>query len=221
MKKISVYDLKGKEVAKILLPKEIFGEKVNEKLISQAVRVFLANQRQGTRKVKTRGEVVGSRRKIWRQKGTGRARHGDRYAPIFVGGGIAHGPRQKDYSLRLNKKARKRALFSALSAKLNEDKIKVVKGISSLGNKTKEMVEFLENLKLLGKNKKLDEKVLMVLTKREENIIRAGGNIGKLKMMEAEMINCYEVLKREWLVLDKEAVKVLKERFLSEKKKGK
>ena len=113
--KQSVYDTKGNLAESIVLPKEIFDVKVNDPLMAQAVRVYLANQRRGTVKTKSRGEVKISTRKIYRQKGTGRARHGAASAPIFVGGGIAFGPRQRDYSLKLNQKMKKAALFIQLS----------------------------------------------------------------------------------------------------------
>jgi large subunit ribosomal protein L4 len=118
--KLSVYDLKGAIAESLTLPKEIFGAKINNSLMAQAVRVYLANQRRGTLKTKSRGEVAISTRKIYRQKGTGRARHGAKSAPIFVGGGIAFGPKPRDFSMKLNQNMRRVALFSALSAKLRD-----------------------------------------------------------------------------------------------------
>jgi len=221
MSKVDVYDLGGKKVEEIELPSEIFEVDVNEKLVAQAVRVYLAKARQGTRLVKTRGEVVGSRRKIWRQKGTGRARHGDRYAPIFVGGGIAHGPKAKDFSLKLNKKMRKKALRCSLSAKFAEGKVKIVVGIEKLTGKTSQMAEVLGNLGLFKKGKRVEEKILLVLAKNRDKVIRGGRNIENLKICQVRLINCYEVLANRWLVLEKESVGVLKETFLGGEKKEK
>src|SRR6185437_7247197 len=116
---VDVVGIDGKVTGKIALPGEIFGEKLNKALLAQAVRVYLANQRQGNASTKTRGEVDGSTRKIYRQKGTGRARHGSVRAPIFVHGGIAHGPKPRDFSLTMPQKMKQKALFSALSTKLS------------------------------------------------------------------------------------------------------
>jgi large subunit ribosomal protein L4 len=135
--KIDVLDLTGKVQTSIDLPAELFGAKVNKQIMAQAVRVYLANQRQGTQSTKTRGEVTGSTRKIYRQKGTGRARHGGITAPIFVGGGIALGPKPRDYGLSLPKKMRRVALASALTSQLNAGKVKVVDGFDTIEPKTK------------------------------------------------------------------------------------
>src|SRR3989338_5152877 len=124
-----VFDTKGALKKTIDLPKEIFGVQENNILLAQAVRVYLANQRQGTVSTKTRGEVAGSTRKIYRQKGTGRARHGSIRAPIFVHGGLVFGPKPRDYSMKFPKKMRKAALASALSSKVNDAQVKVVDGL--------------------------------------------------------------------------------------------
>ena len=141
-----VYNTQGKVVSKIGLPKEVFGAKVNNSLMAQAVRVYLANQRMGTASTKNRGEITGSTKKIWRQKGTGRARHGSRKAPIFVGGGVAFGPRTRDYSLKIPKKMKKAALFSALSFRQNNREIKVVTGLENISPKTKFMAQVIKKL---------------------------------------------------------------------------
>src|SRR3989344_5604580 len=144
---VDVYSISGKVVSKLSLPKEIFGVRVNERLIAQAVRVYLANQRKGTASTKTRGEVRGSTRKIWRQKGTGRARHGSRKAPIFVGGGIAHGPRGVTAaSLKLTKKMRRLALFGALTDKVSERAMIAVNDLTRLLPKTREAYTFLQKV---------------------------------------------------------------------------
>ena len=212
--KIDVFDIKGTITGKISLPEEIFGAKVNEKLVAQAVRVYLANQRQGNASIKTRGEVRGSRRKIWRQKGTGRARHGDKYAPIFVGGGIAHGPRPKDFSLKMPKKMKRRALFGTLTSKLKEKQLLVVSGLEKIRPKTKEMLKMSENLKLKTKNNKLKVKTLLIVPKKAKNVILAGRNLENLAFCQADLLNPYQVLNAKKLILMKEAIQVLKKTFL-------
>lgn len=214
--KVNIYNITGKVTGKISLPEEIFAAKINEKLIAQAIRVYLANQRQGTASIKTRGEVEGSGRKIWRQKGTGRARHGDRYAPIFVGGGVAHGPKPKDFSLKLPKKMKKKALFGTLTDKLKKKQLVVVSNLGKMKPKTKEMLKVLENLKLKLENGRLKTKVLLVIPKGQKNIILAGRNLTNLTLCQADLLNPYQVLKAGKLILAKETISVLKTVFLSQ-----
>ena len=172
---LSIYDIDGKEQKTVELPKEVFAVTSNPSLLAQAVRVYLVNQRQGNVSVKTRSEVVGSTRKIYRQKGTGKARHGAIKAPIFVGGGVAHGPKQKDYNLKFSKKEKRIALFAALSEKLKEKKIIGLEDKAlTIKPKTKIFVNFLEKLKLSDKNN------LIVLLKMEKN------NLHILDHMELE-----------------------------------
>lgn len=208
MARIDVYNTKGEKKGKIQLPKEIFGAKINEQLMAQAVRVYLANQRKARPKTKARGEVAGSGRKIYRQKGTGRARHGDRYAPIFVGGGIAHGPRGGVKRLKMSKKMRRLALYSALTSKLKEKNLIVIEGLEKIKPKTKEMAKIIQNLKLEGK-------ILLVLPEKIENVIRAARNIANLKLRQANILNTYKVLNGGKLILTKPSIKKLKETFLS------
>lgn len=216
--KIDVLGTDGKKTGKLDLPSEIFAAKINENLMAQAVRVYLANQRQGTASTKRRGEVVGSGRKIWRQKGTGRARHGDRYAPIFVGGGVAHGPRPRDWSLKLPKKMRQKALFSALTSKFKEGGIIVVEGLEELEPKTREFVQLLINLKFKMKNSKLKERVLIVLPQKLERIIRAARNIAGVELAQASLLNTYQVLNNEKLIFLKPSIKILEETFVKKSK---
>ena len=229
--KQTVFDVKGKSVGSLSLPKEIFGAEVNKTLISQAVRVYLANQRRGTVKTKSRGEVNISTRKIYRQKGTGRARHGAASAPIFVGGGVAFGPRQRDYSMKLNQKAKKAALFSSLSAKLKQGEIKIVSGLEKLEPKTKKMVDAFVKLKLNEKNKSLLlitptfahslDKNLKAVKKTGVktnigfgNVIRSARNIEGVSVISANLLNTYEVLKSRNILFMKEAINSLEENFL-------
>lgn len=208
--KTDVYDVNGKAVGTVELPKEIFGAKINNQLMAQAVRVYLANQRRGTASTKTRGEVAGSTRKIYRQKGTGRARHGSIRAPIFVHGGVVFGPKPRDYSLKLSKKMRKVALFSALSAKVKDGGIKVVSGLEKITPKTKFMTLVLQKLGLLNKN----EKILLVLPKKLEEIQRAARNIQNVEIIYAYQLNTYDILRNKTLFLLKDSIAALEKHFL-------
>ena len=179
--------------------------------MAQAVRVHLANQRQGTASTKTRGQVTGSTRKIYRQKGTGRARHGSIKAPIFVGGGIVFGPSPRDFSLKLSKQMRRKALFSALSQKFVNERILVV-DVNGASGKTKEIYQMFKSLNLLGKKGKVG-KILFVsganaLTKQ------AAKNIEGVKIEPAKSINTYDVLSNNHLVIVKNALADIESTFL-------
>jgi large subunit ribosomal protein L4 len=211
--RLSVYDLKGIAAGSLTLPKEIFGAKINNSLMAQAVRVYLANQRRGTLKTKSRGEVNISTRKIYRQKGTGRARHGAASAPIFVGGGIAFGPKPRDFSMKLNQNMRRVALFSALSAKLKDGEIKIVTGLEKIEPKTKKMVDVVKKLELNGKKQQL----LLVVPKAGadfENVSKAARNIKGVSVVSSNQLNTYEVLANSKILFMKNAVESLKETFL-------
>ncbi|HUS51957.1 MAG TPA: 50S ribosomal protein L4 [Candidatus Bathyarchaeia archaeon] len=217
MPKVDVLSIQGRKIGLIELPKEIFGAKVNEELMTQAVRVYLSNQRKSKAKTKRRGEVRGSRRKIWRQKGTGRARHGDRYAPIFVGGGVAHGPTgEENWKRKLTKKMRCRALFSALTSKLKAKEVLIIQGLEKVEPKTKEMVKIIANLKLKKKDKEKN-KISVVLPEVLENVIRAGRNIPNLNLKQANLLNTYEVLNGGKLIFMKDSIEKIRETFLKEK----
>lgn len=214
MPKADLYTITGRKSGQISLPKEVFGAPINEQLMAQAVRVYLSNQRKARAKTKTRGEVRGSRRKIWRQKGTGRARHGDRYAPIFVGGGRAHGPTGKEnYKLKMSKAMKKKALFSALTSKLKDKEVIAIKGLTKIQPKTKEMVKVVANLPL-GEKKK---KILLILPEILDNVIRAGRNLAGVELAQANQLNTYQVLKHNQLVFMEESINKLKETFLGKK----
>lgn len=213
---MELYDVRGKVVDAIDLPKEIFGAKVNDQLMAQAIRVYLANQRMGTASTKTRGEVRGSTKKIWAQKHTGRARHGSRKAPIFVGGGIVSGPKQRDFSLRVSKKMRRLALFSSLTSKLKKGEIRGITGFGKIEPKTKLMVNAMKNL---GINEK-DIKVLLVVPshkKEFENLYRAARNIKGVNVQGVNLLNAYEVLDNKMILLMKESLKSMEDRFLKTK----
>lgn len=201
---LSIYSIDGKIQKTIELPKEVFAVTVNPSLLAQAIRVYLINQRQGNVKVKTRGEVIGSTRKIYRQKGTGKARHGAIKAPIFVGGGIAHGPKQKEYNLKFNKKEKKLALYGVLSSKLKEKKIfGLDEKALTMDPKTKTIANFLKELKLVGKNN------LMILKKLEtNNLVLAMRNIPNLSFIDVNSLNPYMILKSSNLIFVENALEV-------------
>ncbi|HUV42709.1 MAG TPA: 50S ribosomal protein L4 [Patescibacteria group bacterium] len=214
MAKADLYTISGRKAGQVSLPKEIFEAKINQLLMTQAIRVYLSNQRKAGAKTKTRAEVTGSRRKIWRQKGTGRARHGDRYAPIFVGGGRAHSPTGKEnYKLKMSKKMKRQALFSALTSKFKEKEIVAVKGLSKVEPKTKIMAAVLASLPLKEKKEK-KVKILLVLPEVLENVIRASRNLVGIELVQANQLNTYQVLNHQQIVLMEESIKKLKETFL-------
>lgn len=214
----NVYNTEGKIVSRIDLPKEIFGAKINNRLMAQAVRVYLANQRKGRASVKTRGEVKGSTKKIWKQKGTGRARHGSKKAPIFVGGGVAFGPTPRDFSLKLTKKMKKASLFSVLSYKQKVGEIKIVTGLEKIEPKTKIMARVLGNLEL-NKNKR---NILLVMPSFSKNglekLYRASRNLEGLDILNADLLNTYEVLKAKTIILMKDSLETIRSTFIKEEK---
>jgi len=207
--KVDVFDLTGKVNGSMELPTELFGVEINRQIMAQAIRVYLANQRQGTQSTKTRGEVKGSTRKIYRQKGTGRARHGGITAPIFVGGGIALGPKPRDHSMSFPKKMRRVALASALTTQLAAGKLKIVDGLEGIEPKTKVFVDTLKKFELDEKKKK----ILVIIPTKTENVSRAVRNVEGVTFANANQINTYEVLNTKTLLIMKSAVETLTETF--------
>ncbi len=203
---VPVYSLAGRGSGTLALPKEVFGQKVNKQLLSQAIRVYTTNQKVLPGSTKTRGEVVGSTAKIYRQKGTGRARHGAIRAPIFVGGGIALGPKPRQIRLDLPKKMKKAALMSALSAKALEKNIIGLSGVEKASGRTKEIFKLLNIIAGKGKNIK---SALIVTDKKIDNVVRSARNIPAVTVLSANMVNSYEVLRHELLLVTKEAVEKL------------
>lgn len=208
---VDVYDIKGKIIDRASLPKEIFNAKINPNLMAQAVRVYLANQRQGTSSTKTRGEVRGSTRKIWRQKHTGRARHGAIRAPIFVGGGIVFGPKPRSYKLDLPKKMKRKALFSALTSKLKDKAIRVITGLAKVEPKTKEFLPVFQ--KLLEEKKSPKMKFLLVIPDEMENVSRAVKNIKFIDVLPSKSLNAYQVLNHQKIVFTHEAISILEKTY--------
>lgn len=207
---VDVLDIKGKVAGTVTLPKEVFGATVNPTLMAQAVRVYLANQRKGTASTKTRGEITASTKKIWRQKGTGRARHGAVSAPIFVGGGIAFGPKPRDYSLHLPKKMKRKALASALTSKLHDGAIKFVDGLEKVEPKTKRMYETITAVIADGKGRNL-AKTLLVIPEKVESVERSARNIEGITIRPVNLLNAYEVLRSKTLIFMKDAAAKMEE----------
>ena len=203
MANVSVYNMEGKEVGKIDLNDAVFGVEINEHLVHMAVVQHLANKRQGTQKAKTRAEVSGGGRKPWRQKGTGHARQGSTRAPQWKGGGVVFAPKPRDYSFKMNKKEKALAIKSALTTRVQADKIYVLDGISFDEIKTKKMVAVMDNLKL--------DKALVVLDKKDDNVILSARNIPTVRTALANAINVYDIVKYDALVITKDAVAQIEE----------
>ncbi|GIK84079.1 MAG: 50S ribosomal protein L4 [Patescibacteria group bacterium] len=185
---------------------EVFGAAINKELLSQAIRVYLSNLRQGTSRVKTRSEVTGSRRKIWKQKGTGNARHGAKSAPIFVGGGVAHGPKGiENWDLSLSKVMKRKALISALSAQA--ENIVVTDNLSEIEGKTKNAAKLLNTINVTGK------KVLLVLDEGSKDILRAFNNIPEVIVMQDSLVNALDVASVESIIMTKAALKNIEARL--------
>ncbi len=215
MANINIIDIDGKKTGTMKLPDELFGVEVNTVLLAQAIRVFLNNQRQGTAKTKTRSEVSATTRKWYKQKGTGRARHGAQSAPLFVGGGISHGPSGvQDYSLGMSRVMKQKALASALSQKVLEDKIIVIDGVNKIEGKTNRAAKILANLSLN------EDKSSLIIDEPTNNLVRAWRNLDKSKLMRAHMLNTYRILNGGTLVIDKETVGKLVSIYLGNKKKN-
>lgn len=184
----------------------VFAAPVNQVLLAQAIRVYLSNQRQGTSQVKTRSEVSRTTRKWYRQKGTGNARHGSKKAPIFVGGGVAHGPTgQENWNRSLTRQLKRKALISAMSAQA--DNMIVASGLSDLSGKTKEAVELLSKMKIEAK------KVLIILADFDEQVLRSLRNLAQVQIAQADQVNVYDIASADQIVLTKEAVEVIEKRL--------
>ena len=203
MATVSVYNMEGNEVGTIELSDAVFGVDVNEHLVHMAVVAQLANKRQGTQKAKTRSEVSGGGRKPWRQKGTGHARQGSTRAPQWTGGGVVFAPVPRDYTIRLNKKEKRLALKSALTSRLQENKLIVVDELKFDEIKTKNFVNVMNNLKA--------DKALVVLNENDANVVMSARNIPTVKTALTNTINVYDILKYNTLLLTKDAVATIEE----------
>ncbi len=202
-----IYGSDGSEKGSTTLPDELFAQQVHEHLLWLAVKRHLGNQRQGTAKVKTRGEVSGGGRKPWRQKGTGRARSGSNTSPLWPGGGRAFGPKPRDYRTELPKGQRRQALASALSLKAGDQAVAVLESLAFATPRTREMAEMLKRLGLE------DKRTLLVLGQADENVVRSCRNLPNLRTTLAHQVNPYELLNCDMLLLTRDGLDRMKEVF--------
>jgi large subunit ribosomal protein L4 len=205
MPKVAVYNMAGQQVEEIDLDDHIFAAPVRNDLMNDVVLMYLAGQRQGTHKVKGRSEVRGGGRKPWRQKGTGRARQGSIRSPQWKGGGVVFGPTPRSYKYKLPKKVRRLALYSALTSKVDAQKIVILDKLELSDIKTKHMVALLQQFDL--------RKVLIVDDVKQENTLLSSRNLEGVKYTDANGVNVYDLLRFEHLVLTKEAVLKVQEVF--------
>ena len=203
MANVAVYNMEGKEVGTMELNDAVFGVDVNEHLVHMAVVAQLANKRQGTQKAKTRSEVSGGGRKPWRQKGTGHARQGSTRAPQWTGGGVVFAPTPRDYTIRLNKKEKRRALKSALTSRVQENKFIVLDELKFDEIKTKKMQAVLDALNV--------SKALVVLNDNDANVMMSARNIANVQTALTNTINVYDILKYNTVIVTKAAVATIEE----------
>lgn len=204
MPNVSVFDVNGKKVSDLTLADSVFGIEPNTSAMHLAVVNYLANQRQGTQSTKTRSEVSGGGKKPWRQKGTGRARQGSTRAPQWIHGGIAHGPKPREYGFSINKKVRRLAMKSALSSKVAAEEMVVLDSLQLDAIKTKDVVSVLSALEA-GK------KVLLVLPEKNDVIYRSARNIAGVKVALVSTLNVYDILNSDTMVVLKDAVAKIEE----------
>ena len=203
MANVTVFNMEGNEVGTMELNDAVFGVEINEHLVHLAVVRQLANNRQGTQKAKTRSEVSGGGRKPWRQKGTGHARQGSIRAPQWTGGGVVFAPVPRDYEVKMNKKERRAALKSALTSKVQDNKLVVVDSLALAEAKTKEMQKVLTNLKA--------DKALVITAADDQNVVIAARNIADVQAATVSTMNVYDVMKHNTVVVTKDAVASIEE----------
>ncbi len=199
---VTKYNTKGESIGEVELLSNIFEVSINVPLMHQALVRQLANARQGTHKAKSRGEINRTKAKWYRQKGTGRARHGSRNAPIFVGGGVAHGPTPRKYTKKMPRKMRRAALRSALSAKAQENQIVVLDDLEIESRKTREMATVLGNLGL-------DQRVLILLPERNELVESSARNLPQVKALRASYVNIRDLFKYDHVLMPLSALQVI------------
>ncbi len=201
---VEVRNIAGETVGEVELRDDIFGIEPNAAVMHQALVRQLANRRLGTHQTKSRGEIARSKSKWYRQKGTGRARHGSRNAPIFVGGGIAHGPRPRSYTKKMPRKMRRLALRSALSVKAAEERIVVLDVMDFEAPKTRTMVDTLRNLNV-------DSSVVILLPEQNENLERSANNLPDVKTLRAHYLNVHDLLKYDYVIMPTSALAVVED----------
>lgn len=203
MPKVKVYNINAEECGSVTLNDKVFKAPYNEALIHEVIVAYLANQRQGSKSTLTRTEVRGHAKKPWAQKHTGNARQGSTKGPQWTGGGVVFAPKPRDFSKKVNAKAKKIAFISALSKKLEQNEITVIDEIK-IDAKTKEMQKILDNFKF-------NKSTVLVIDEANENIMRASNNIQKLSVVNADLLNTYEVVANQNLLITKEAIKKIQE----------
>ncbi len=203
MAKVSVYNMEGSEVGTMDLDDAVFGVEIKEHLVHQAVVQQLANNRQGTQKAKTRGEVRGGGRKPWRQKGTGHARQGSIRSPQWTGGGVVFAPTPRDYSFKINKKEKRAALQSALTSRVQDEKLVVLDELKLDAIKTKDFVKVLNNLEV--------SKALVVLEDKDFTVEKSAANVPDVKTSLVSTINVYDILKYDTVITTKAGVEKIEE----------
>lgn len=203
MPKVKVYNINAEECGNITLNDEVFKAPYNESLIHEVIVAYLANQRQGSKSTLTRTEVRGHAKKPWAQKHTGNARQGSTKGPQWTGGGVVFAPKPRDFSKKVNAKAKKVAFISALSKKLEQNEITVIDEIE-LEPKTKEMQKVLNNFKF-------DKGTVLVVDGANENVMRASRNIPTLSVVDAKLLNTYEVVANRNVIFTKDAIKKVEE----------
>lgn len=206
MANVKVYNLKGEEVSSLKLNDKVFKQEYNEALIHQVIVAQLANARQGTKSTLTRSEVKGHAKKPWRQKHTGRARHGSTKAPQWRGGGIVFAPKPRDFSKKVNKEAKRTAFKSAISEKLKSKELLVLENFDLKLGKTKELVAVLKNLNI-------DKTAIIVTKENNENVIKASGNLKYVDVTTSNLLNVYDIVACDKLLLTVDAVKSIEEAY--------
>jgi large subunit ribosomal protein L4 len=204
MPMVDVYNLKRESVGTIDLSDGVFDAAVREHLFHEVVRAQMAAKRSGTAKTKERGEVRGSRRKMWKQKGTGRARAGDRKAPHWVGGGVAFGPRPRDYDIKVNKKIRRAALRSALSRRQQEGRLVVLEDFELAAIKTRSVVDILSTFEAAK---------ALIVDGPNDNLAKSANNLKTSHYLTVDQLNVYDVLKHDTLMLTRRAIEAIEGRL--------
>lgn len=209
MIKVPVYNNEGKSVGEMKLEPRIFDVAINPEVVQQAVRTQLANKRRPVAHAKGRAEVRGGGKKPWRQKGTGRARHGSIRSPLWKGGGVTFGPsKENNFSLKMNKKAKRKALLMCLTDKVQNKKFIVTEELKLSGIKTKEIALLLGKLPI-------EKKILIILSKVDQTVIKSARNIPKITTINADSLNVVALLKHEYIVIPKAGVEVISKTYLS------
>ncbi len=203
---VKVLNISGEEVGTLKLSDEVFKQEYNEGLIHQVVVAYLANLRQGTKSTLTRSEVRGHAKKPWRQKHTGRARHGSTKGPQWRGGGVVFAPKPRDFSKKVNKEAKRTAFKSAISTKIKNQEVIIVDSLNLKEAKTKLMAQVLKNLKI-------DKSVVFVTKEKDELVMRASNNIANIEVTNASMVNVYDIVSNDKVVLTQDAAKALEEAY--------